>query len=86
MATFTRTADGKVIFEKDSIKHVFDGGCNVLPHPREANIVLITTEATNQSTADGFAIDWNDVSTPSVTDRNDLLQKLADDFFFQHKH
>ncbi len=81
MGIFTKTK-GKVVYEaSDGTKYAIDMRMNILPHPRNENLILITDDTSPQETDKGFILKWSTVTIPLASDRNDLIQKLADDYF-----
>lgn len=83
MSTFVRTANGKVVFTDDDGKiFALDPNNNVIPLSNNDNLILISDKTSPAAFKDGFKVNWNNVTIPVVTSRNDLIQQLATDFFF----
>ena len=82
MSTFTNLSNGRIIFE-DGEKHSFLSSNNVLTHPADSSLILISPYASGQQSVDeGFAFDWRAVTIPSgAASRADLIQTLSEDFF-----
>ncbi len=54
MSTFTRLPSGKVILTTSAYKVAFNPTMNILPHPREEDMIIITDDANNQETGKGY--------------------------------
>lgn len=82
MSTFTRLASGKVLFTSGLSVYGFNPNMNILPHPRDSNYIIITNDDTNQDPQNAFPVKYTEVTEPVHTDRNDLITKLSESFFF----
>ncbi len=80
----TRTTDGRVIlYDNNGLPHGFSGRENVLPHPQNNNIVLITSTASPQKTENAYHLSWESVTNLPATDRADFIEQLNTAFFFE---
>lgn len=80
--TFVKDTNGKVIITLGDGKKVgADPSNNVLPHPDNEEIVIITNTTAPMESREKVHVSWKAVTVPSVTDRNDLINKLSTDFF-----
>jgi len=85
MSTFTKLPNGTVIYTDNcEFKHLLQPSLQILSHPRDIDFILITDDVNPQETEKAFKIDWQDVTAPTATDRNDLIDKLANYFFFDN--
>jgi len=82
MATFTKLPTGKVVYTSENgTPYSFEPTLQILPHPQYTNTILITDDTSNQETADGFAVNFDNVTEPLCANRNELITTLASDFF-----
>jgi len=84
MSTFTKLANGNVLYVANSGEKIgLMGALNVLPHPSEDDFIILTDSAQFISDGKSFKFDWQDVTLPvGSTDRNDLIEELSTNFFF----
>lgn len=95
MSSFTKLSNGNVIFtDNDGHEAKLSPTLNVLPNPENENEIIITPFArfTSWSSID-MVVDWREIQSPIVESRNDAIEKLALNFFFnvtqgeeQHSH
>ena len=83
MATFTKQDNGRVIYEDDNgEKTGFSSSLSVVPHPDMSEIIVLTNTASKQSQMlTGFNFDWNKITIPLATDRNNLIELLNINYF-----
>lgn len=95
MSSFTKLSNGNVIFtDNNGNESKLSPMLNVLPHPANQNDIIITpfVKHVPWSSFD-MVVDWRQIQSPIVEDRNDAIEKLALNFFFsvnnsgeQHTH
>lgn len=95
MSSFTKLSNGNVIFtDNDGHEAKLSPTLNVLPNPENEYEIIITPFArfTSWSSID-MVVDWREIQSPIVESRNDAIEKLALNFFFnvtqgeeQHSH
>ncbi len=82
--TITKSANGRVIIvDKHGNTNSFSGKEKVLPHPDVPYLVIISENSSSESLKDGFKFAWLTVSNISVANRNEFIQELSDNFFFE---
>jgi len=84
MATFVRTPNGKVLFTDDSGNvYGLSESSNVIPAAVNEKDIYISNVVTAARNKEALRVDWETVTLPIVTDRNDLITKLSTDFFYK---
>ncbi len=81
MSTFRKLKSGKILYENLSKTIAFSYKMNILPHPTEDDMILITDDCNLQETNKGFKFDWKYVTSPLATSRNEMIEILADNMF-----
>ena len=83
--TIHKTKD-KVLIRRDDKTYTFSAECNILPHPRLEDYILISEVATAQQENEAGAFKWQDFTNITVTSQQECIELLATDFFtFQKK-
>ena len=75
MSTFTKLSTGKVIYFDGANKYGFSQRASVLPHNKNTGYIIISDGIISKS------IKVSSVTTPTFSNRNDLIEKLSTDFF-----
>lgn len=83
MSTFERLTNGNVKYTDESGRsYGLSPANNIVPVPNDSNLLEITP-ALNASSPTSLIIDWRDVTSPTVTSRNNLIDELNTNFFFR---
>jgi len=83
MSTFTKDpVSGSIIFSDGINDFGLSPNLNVLPHPREADFIILSSDANYKKVSSGFSVEITKITSPTFIDRNDLISKLKKDFFF----
>lgn len=56
---------------------------NVLPDPNLLDVIIISGELDQSDNDDAIRVNWKRVTSPVVTSRADLIQKLSADYFYK---
>ncbi len=78
-----RTANGnvKLTDASDVIQHIVSPSMAVSIDPNSATRVRISSEANCDPEETAVFLDWNSITVPSVSSRDDLILQLERDFF-----
>lgn len=83
MATvFTRLSNGNVKVENTAGISILNANLSVTPHAQDANLIIIGHTVHVHHPIEQLVVDWRDISTPTVTSRDDAITKLGTNFFF----
>ena len=83
MIKFTRIKD-KVIIDDGKNIYALSTECNILPHPRNDDYIIISEVASPQYENFAILIRWNDTNIP-VQSRKQLIEILAKYYFSAYK-
>ena len=79
--TFERIGTSVIVTIGGSV-YSLPGRSAIFPDPRRATHIIICDEYNIQRETEGLAVDVADVTGITFSGRNDLIRKLADQFFF----
>ncbi len=83
MTTIKRIKD-KVIIDDGKNVYVLSAECNVLPHPRNNDYIIISEVASPQYENLAVQIKWTDVNIPAAS-RNELISILGQYYFSSYR-
>ena len=83
MTKFTRIKD-KVIIDDAKNTYALSTECNILPHPRNEDYIIISEVASPQYENFAILIRWNDTNIPAQS-RKQLIEILAKYYFSAYK-
>lgn len=82
-----KEANGNVVItdDSDNVQRIFPAGTGfVVRDAQDPNTKLwITSTPSNTDDGNSFKLHLDDISEPSFTDMDDLMQQLSDNFFFK---
>ena len=81
--TFIKDVNGKIIVDKDGVKYSLNASMNIIAHPADEKIIIITDSSAPLETREVFRFGWEEVTVPVVVSRNDLVEKLGKNFFYE---
>ena len=79
--TFVKDAKGKVIVTSGKKKYSLDPSMNIIPHPADEKVIIITDSSAPLEQREVLKFGHTDVTVPTSTDRDNLIEKLGQDFF-----
>ncbi len=82
MATTFAALGTSIIVTIEGVAYSVQNSNNVLPDPRDENVILITSEICPQEEFDALRVDIRDVTGITFETRNELILHLAENFFF----
>jgi len=79
---FQKNPQGNIIVtdSKGTIRN-FNPKLNVLPHPTNNNLIIITASTKGDSFSTDFSFDWRDIPNPPFVSRNEAITYLTNHFF-----
>ena len=80
MATIHKTKD-KVIIRINEKSYAYSWECNIFPHPRLADYIMISEKATKQQEKEAHSFKWQDFENITITSQQECIELLANDYF-----
>ncbi len=80
--TFVKDTNGKVLVDDGVKKFSLDPSMNIIAHPSDPELIIITDTSAPLETREAFKFGWKQVTVPANSGRNDLIDKLGKNFFY----
>ena len=82
MYEFERLTNGNVLFKKDGIvEKMFPADVHMSIDPQNPDVIILNNSNGNRNDPDAYCIVASVVTTPAHTDRDDLVNILANNYF-----
>lgn len=80
---FQKLGSRVLIIDDDLVIASLPVDAGIIPDPLKEDLVLFSNDLDAVENEAAIRVNWTKVTTPAVTDRDDLIRQLSEDFFFR---